>query len=70
MLANRQQFTGDPVIFTITVYNQGTVTAQNIELTDYIPNGLTLNDGDWTNNGDGTASYMLAGPITARQHNC
>jgi uncharacterized repeat protein (TIGR01451 family) len=56
---------GDPVIFTITVYNQGTVTAQNIELTDYIPNGLTLNDGDWTNNGDGTASYMLAGPIAA-----
>jgi len=39
---------GDAVTFTITLYNQGTLPANNIQLTDYIPAGLTLNDTNWT----------------------
>lgn len=54
---------GSSVTFTITVFNQGEVPAYNVDVIDYIPNGLTLNDSDWTNNGDGTASYTLAGPL-------
>ncbi len=33
---------GDSVTFTITVYNQGNVDAYDIDVTDYIPTGLTL----------------------------
>jgi len=33
------------------VFNQGTVDASNIEITDYIPTGLTLNDSNWTQSG-------------------
>lgn len=39
---------GDNVTFTITVYNQGNSAASSINLTDYIPFGLTLNDPNWT----------------------
>ena len=52
---------GDTVTFTLTVTNQGNVDATNIELIDHIPQGLTLNDPNWTNNGDGTAT--LTNPI-------
>ncbi|MTB54022.1 DUF11 domain-containing protein, partial [Lewinella sp. W8] len=56
---------GDEVSFTITVTNQGMVTAANIEVTDYIPTGLSFsanNDGAiWTDNGDGTATAAIAG---------
>lgn len=45
--------------FRIKVFNQGTVPSHNIEITDYIPTQLTLNDNDWTNNGNGTASIVL-----------
>ncbi|MER0441622.1 collagen-binding domain-containing protein, partial [Emticicia sp. W12TSBA100-4] len=38
---------GSDVKFTITVYNQGTVEAKNIQVTDYIPTGMTLNDANW-----------------------
>ena len=44
------------VTFDITVTNQGTLDATDIEISDYIPAGLTLNDGAWTNNG-GTAVF-------------
>jgi len=50
------------ITFTITVFNQGTVTAENIVIEDYIPAGLTLNDAAWTNNG-ATASYNVPGSI-------
>ncbi|MCB0244323.1 MAG: DUF11 domain-containing protein, partial [Anaerolineae bacterium] len=36
---------GDNVTFTITVYNQGLIPADNIEITDYIPSGFTFNAG-------------------------
>ena len=56
---------GELVVFDILVTNQGTETATSIELTDYIPTGLTLEPGNgWTDNGDGTATFdTLLGPL-------
>ena len=54
---------GDAVTFSIEVFNQGTVSASNITVVDYLPTGLTLNDADWTNLGNGTASIRIAGPL-------
>ena len=51
---------GDDVVYRIKVYNQGDVSADNIEITDYIPGCMSLNDSDWVDNGDGTASVMLS----------
>ncbi len=56
--------TGDEVTFVITVYNQGTVIATNVEIVDYIPAGLSLIDPDWTE-ANGMANYTLTGPIPA-----
>lgn len=39
---------GSTVTFTITVFNQGTLNATNIQVTDYVPSGLTLKDPNWT----------------------
>lgn len=50
---------GDDVTFTITVCNQGSLDAANIEITDNIPAGLTLSGAD-ANGWSGAA----AGPIT------
>lgn len=55
---------GDDVTFTITVYNQSAVEATDVEIIDYLPEGTILNDPDWTDNMDGTASYTL-GTIAA-----
>ncbi len=52
---------GDDVTFVLTVFNQGEVAAQDIEIVDYLPAGLTLNDADWTENSDGTASIVYTG---------
>ena len=57
-------YPGEDITFTIEVINQGIVPAANVEITDYIPAGLTLNDADWTG-GAGTATATLAGPIAA-----
>ncbi|MTB54001.1 DUF11 domain-containing protein, partial [Lewinella sp. W8] len=56
---------GDEVSFTITVENQGEVTADNIEVTDYLPTGLSLsaNATGWTDNGDGTATFAIEGEL-------
>ncbi|MBJ6611175.1 MAG: DUF11 domain-containing protein [Candidatus Thiothrix moscowensis] len=51
---------GDAVKFTIEVSNQGTVDAKDVVVTDYIPTGLTLNDANWTDNADGTATLTTA----------
>jgi len=56
---------GDDVTFTITIFNQGSITAQNVLITDYLPTGLTLNDSAWADQGDGTATTTIAGPIVA-----
>ncbi|MEZ5059298.1 MAG: SdrD B-like domain-containing protein [Saprospiraceae bacterium] len=44
---------GDNVSFEITVYNQGLITATNVQITDYIPSDMIFNQGD---NPDFTAS--------------
>jgi uncharacterized repeat protein (TIGR01451 family) len=54
---------GDDVTFDVTVINQGNVSAFNIGLVDYIPNGLTLNDSDWTDNGNGNATLNTPIPF-------
>ncbi len=51
---------GDLVTFEIEISNQGDISADNIEITDYLPSCLVLQDNDWTDNGDGTASIMLS----------
>lgn len=53
---------GDLVDFTITVYNQGNLSAKNIEVTEYIPEGLTLEDAAWTKNGN-KATRMITETI-------
>ena len=54
------------VTFEIQIANQGTVDATEIELTDYIPAGLTLEDPDWTAS-NGTAVYNQLMNIAAGQ---
>jgi len=65
---------GDFVNYEVFVVNQGTIAADNIEITDYIPSCLTLADAAWTDNGDGTATIALSvanggltGPLLAGQ---
>jgi uncharacterized repeat protein (TIGR01451 family) len=50
---------GEDVNFTITVINQSSDTVKSIQITDYIPTGLTLNDPDWTDLGGGKATINL-----------
>ena len=38
---------GGTVTYDLTVYNQGTLDAFNIQLSDYTPTGLTLSDASW-----------------------
>jgi len=61
---------GDPVLFNISVFNQGTADAYNIELTDYLPAGLNFDathpdniTAGWTLVG-GVLSTSIAGPIS------
>jgi len=58
-------FVGDDVTFVITVINQGTVTAQNVDVIDYLPSGYSLNDPDWTLLPSGNAEILVPGPIAA-----
>ena len=41
------------------MFNQGNVDATNVEVTDYIPAGLTLNDAAWTQSGS-VATRVIA----------
>ena len=43
---------GDNVTFDIRVFNQGTLDSGEVEITDYIPEGLSLTDSAWTQSGD------------------
>ena len=38
---------GSTVTFDLNVYNQGTLDAYDIQVNDYIPTGLVLNDANW-----------------------
>jgi len=53
---------GDVVTFTITVLNQGMQAAQNISVVDYIPSGLALASGNWSQSGS-SATTTIAGPV-------
>jgi len=47
------------------VFNQGTITATNIEVNDYIPDGYVFNAGDnpgWSGAAP-TVTYTIAGPL-------
>ncbi len=66
--------TGDSVIYTIRVYNEGNVDAYVTEITDYLPDGLTLKEDsqintkyDWTEGQEGevTTDYLKESPINA-----
>jgi uncharacterized repeat protein (TIGR01451 family) len=50
---------GDSVRYMVEVFNQGTVTAKSIQVTDYIPTGFTLNDANWSVGPDNTATGGL-----------
>ena len=39
------------VIYKITIVNQGTLDATNVQINDYIPRGLRLSDSRWTQSG-------------------
>ena len=52
---------GDDVVFRIEVFNQGNVDATNIEVTDYIPAGLILNDNAWSQTGASSSSSSSGG---------
>ena len=39
---------GDTATFTIEIINQGNIDATNIQIIDYLPSGMTLNDPNWT----------------------
>ena len=45
-------FPGSTITYNILVTNQGNIAATAIEITDYIPTGLLLTDGNWTPNGN------------------
>ncbi|MCB0096187.1 MAG: DUF11 domain-containing protein, partial [Caldilineaceae bacterium] len=50
------------VIFTIDIFNQGGGPVDNIEIIDYVPANLSVNDANWTPNtltGPGTVTRML-----------
>lgn len=53
------------VRFTITVFNQGTIEARNILISDYIPSGLALNDPSWTSVNPQLATRIIPGPLAA-----
>ena len=52
---------GDEVTYILTVTNEGAFAATNIEVTDYIPQGLALspNNVGWVLNADGSATYGI-----------
>lgn len=56
---------GDNVDFVITVFNQGSIPATNITITDTIPVQLMLSDPGWTPLSANQASYTIAGPLAA-----
>ncbi|MEZ4656273.1 MAG: hypothetical protein R2911_01740 [Caldilineaceae bacterium] len=58
---------GDDITFTVTVFNQGTLIADNIVLVDYLPAGFTLsaNEPNWT--GSGSTVTRPHWPVGARQ---
>ncbi len=62
---------GQNILFGITVCNQGNITANNVDITDYIPPGYSLNTGlgafpGWSLSGT-DAVYTLTNPLAPNQ---
>ncbi|MEM7130359.1 MAG: SdrD B-like domain-containing protein [Chloroflexota bacterium] len=56
---------GDNVTFTLTIYNQGLVTATNVTVADYVPTDFTVVGGGWSGSGgSGTVTQTLAASLT------
>ena len=49
---------GDPVTFTVEVFNQGAVDASDVQLVDYIPSHLEVVDPSWVVNPAGTQATL------------
>jgi len=76
-LALRKQLTGqtadpisvgDKVTYTMEVFNQGTVDATNVIVTDMVPSGLTFNAADntgWTGSNGATLPTYTISSLTA-----
>ncbi|MBL7831553.1 MAG: DUF11 domain-containing protein, partial [Saprospiraceae bacterium] len=66
---------GDPVKFKITVFNQGVIDAYNIEVVDYLPAEMILNDANWVVGTGGKIylktpiSFLAAGTQTSVELN-
>ena len=69
-----QVATGDSVVYTIRVYNEGEIDGKATEITDYLPSGLSLKSGSSINtqygwksgsNGAVTTSYLSGQTIKA-----
>lgn len=57
---------GDQISFTIQIANQGALTVQSFEITDYVPTGLTLsasNNAGWVQTGN-KVKKMITSPLT------
>ncbi len=54
---------GSNVTFLITVTNEGELDAVDVVITDTLPASMELADSAWVDNGDGTASFTIPGPI-------
>ena len=53
---------GDNVGFTLTLTNQGTLPATNIEITDFLPPGLTIVTSGWSGSGPFTRIVPSVAP--------
>ncbi|MBK9994322.1 MAG: DUF11 domain-containing protein [Saprospiraceae bacterium] len=56
---------GQNIPFTLTIYNQGNISARNIRVIDYIPNGFSFNSGlnpGWTGS-VGIAEYLYSNTV-------
>ena len=61
---------GDELTFVITVHNQGELVARNIEVTDYLPEGLILKDSKWNFDPQTRkATYQLPGELAVNGSN-
>lgn len=57
-------YNGDFVNYTISISNEGNTAADNIIITDYLPDGTVLADDDWILNSNGSAYIMaLSGSV-------
>lgn len=66
--ANKTYLPGDEVVFDITVFNQGDITATKIQITDYLPTELVFASSDnpgWEFDGNGNVFFPLTTDLDA-----